>query len=141
MICFKAVHFAAPFIRQNSNSPLCQTNCGRAGCFIGRSKLESVTGRIGCFNVTWGEQRSNQAGVTQDRKPKSNQTTGSARTDFLHRLVFLLPLGTEKPSPRCNRLTELSGSRESEIIDSQNHLNRDFTEQGFSWHSGTATHS
>ena len=39
MICFKEVHFAAPFISRNSNSPLCKMNCLRqSGLLYGWEK-------------------------------------------------------------------------------------------------------
>jgi hypothetical protein len=50
MICFKAVHFSAPFISASSNSPLREMNCLRQSRLlyrIGRSKPESVAGQIG----------------------------------------------------------------------------------------------
>src|ERR1017187_5075204 len=64
-------------------------------------------------------------------EPKSNQATDSARIDFLHRLVFLLPVGTEKPLLRWNRLTQL---RLAKVRDYplRYRLNRTFTTQGFS---------
>jgi len=99
---------------------------GIAGCCIGRKKTGICHRPDRVFLCNLGEQRLNQAGATQcrmSRNPTRRQIP--QKTDFLHRLVFLLPLGTEKPLPR--RIVDpTSGLREKEIIHSQTHLNTNY---------------
>ena len=63
----------------------------RAVVSEGTNRNLSQAGSDG-FNVTWGNSDQIKLEPPKSYKPKSNQATDSTRTDFLHRLVILLPL-------------------------------------------------
>src|SRR5471030_3176073 len=81
-------------MRRNTNSPLRQENCLRQSGLLYRWEQTGIRRRPDLMVLMQSGGAAIKSSWSHPRpfEPKSNQATDSARTDFLHRLVFLLPL-------------------------------------------------
>jgi hypothetical protein len=85
--------------QQQPDLPVELLAADRAAVLVGANRNLAQAGSD-VLNLTWGAAIKSSWSHPRSYEPKSNQATGSAKTDLLHRLDFLLLLGTENPFRR-----------------------------------------